>query len=131
MANNKEFLATIIEERHNWMLGCFPSRYRYLNLMELMLKTYNNQKALGEWDAVTMQTRLPKNKKNEGDTKFIALLSKFQETLKSKGIIGGSRENLEKKPGMAQSNKCQKKGGWKYCNPDNLEMMERNGKTWR
>eukprot|EP00957_Ditylum_brightwellii_P167322 12737894-Ditylum_brightwellii.AAC.1 len=56
--------------------------------MDLALKAHINQKALWEWEAGTKQANPPKDKQKEGNVKFITLLSKFEETLKSKVIIG-------------------------------------------
>eukprot|EP00957_Ditylum_brightwellii_P005592 428127-Ditylum_brightwellii.AAC.2 len=81
------------------MFGHLPKGYRYANLMELALKTYNNQKALGKWNTGAKQGNPTKEKKTEGDMKFTALFSKLEETLKEKGTDGGT-----KKPGAAQGN---------------------------
>eukprot|EP00957_Ditylum_brightwellii_P057940 4393003-Ditylum_brightwellii.AAC.1 len=111
-AKNKELLATITKERCKWMFGHLPKGCGYADLMELALKTYNNQKALGEWNAGTKQGKPTNDEKNEGDMKFIALLSKLEQTLKANGTDDGG-----KKPGIAQGDEGQQKGGWKYCYP--------------
>eukprot|EP00957_Ditylum_brightwellii_P051610 3914352-Ditylum_brightwellii.AAC.1 len=92
----------ITKERCKWMLGHLPNGNKYFNLMELALKTYNNQKTLGEWEASTKQSKPTKDKKNEGDAKFIALFSKLKETFKAKGIDGRG-----KKHGAAQGDEGQ------------------------
>eukprot|EP00957_Ditylum_brightwellii_P189456 14420800-Ditylum_brightwellii.AAC.1 len=50
-AKDKVCIATIVEERHKWMLGRLKDKYRHSDIMELATKMYNNQKALGEWNA--------------------------------------------------------------------------------
>eukprot|EP00957_Ditylum_brightwellii_P038152 2884648-Ditylum_brightwellii.AAC.1 len=61
-ANNKEVMATIVEERCKWMIECLKSGYGYSDLMELSLEPYNKQKALEEWDA---GKKLSKNTKRK------------------------------------------------------------------
>eukprot|EP00957_Ditylum_brightwellii_P205498 15344140-Ditylum_brightwellii.AAC.1 len=61
--------------------------------------------------------------------KFIVLLYKLGETLKAKRVVKGGSD--DKKPGETVTDNDKRKGGWKYCNPDKLDTMERNSQTWR
>eukprot|EP00957_Ditylum_brightwellii_P189991 14464024-Ditylum_brightwellii.AAC.1 len=112
-AKDKEFITTIIEERHKWMFGRLKNKYKHSNLMELAMKTYNNQNK-------------EKSTKKGDDPKFIALLSKLEETLSGRNNSNGGSNGNEK-----QSNSGKKKGSWKFQNPENLKQMERNGHTWK
>eukprot|EP00957_Ditylum_brightwellii_P086666 6594667-Ditylum_brightwellii.AAC.1 len=95
----------IAKERRKWVLGQLPKGYGHEDLMEIGLKTYNNQQALSKWDA-SVKNKLVAGKKKEGDAKFISLLNKLEETLKAKRTDGG-----EKQPGDSKGDN-QKKGSW-------------------
>eukprot|EP00957_Ditylum_brightwellii_P073752 5605153-Ditylum_brightwellii.AAC.1 len=69
----------IKDDQKEWMLDKRSTTYSHANLMDLALKLYNNQKALGEWNptikGTTTQVESTESK-SDREPKYLALLTK-------------------------------------------------------
>eukprot|EP00957_Ditylum_brightwellii_P190968 14540803-Ditylum_brightwellii.AAC.1 len=51
-AKDEKFVKTIKEKETKWVTGDLPTMYEHKDLLDFIVKLYNNKKAASEWNVI-------------------------------------------------------------------------------
>eukprot|EP00957_Ditylum_brightwellii_P203740 15335994-Ditylum_brightwellii.AAC.1 len=129
-SNDVEFLRGIKDKQKEWMLDKQSTMYSHSDLMDLTLKLYNNQKALGEWNltikGTTKQVESTGSKSNR-ELKYRALLTKQLQTLTSKLSTNPGTGN----DGTVQNDRGRVIPNWLFNNPNGKKEIPKNSTNFK
>eukprot|EP00957_Ditylum_brightwellii_P051227 3883428-Ditylum_brightwellii.AAC.1 len=122
-------------------MGRQADTYKYADLMQFALMLFNNRVALSKWKGGKGQL-VDKTSAGGEEPKFLVLLTEIQMAIRGGNLKSNSRgaNNGGTGTGEGANNRASEgggrriqseKGSWKFCNPNNLETMECNNRTWR
>eukprot|EP00957_Ditylum_brightwellii_P107188 8178288-Ditylum_brightwellii.AAC.1 len=141
MAVDPKFLGAVTLEQRLWLMGRQADSYEYADLMQFTLTLFNNHTTLSKWKGEKGQLTNKKGSATD-DPKFLAPLTDIQMAIKggnNSNNLGSSGGGASRAGGGAGDRTAEGSGtdkgngrqSWKFCNPNNAETMERNGRTWK
>eukprot|EP00957_Ditylum_brightwellii_P088563 6745514-Ditylum_brightwellii.AAC.1 len=133
-----KFLRKMEDEQQNWMLERKKPLYSHQNLMDLVLKMYNHQKAMSNWKPISVKDSPDKST----NPKFLALVAEQLKLMKEAMAVsktGNNKSNGRNKgPKTDDDNGVLNARGrvipiWRFSNPNGKPQLIKNGTTfnWR
>eukprot|EP00957_Ditylum_brightwellii_P170721 12994582-Ditylum_brightwellii.AAC.1 len=112
------------------MLDKQSTTYGHSDSMDLTIKLFNNQKALGEWNltikGTTKQTESMESKSN-GELKHLVLLTKQLQMLTSKLSMNPRTDN----DGVVRNGREKVVPKWRFDNPNGKKEMSKNNTNFK